>query len=648
MRFHRTHVLLAPWSTGAPVLDAARLAAVRIEPVRRQRRTALVLDLCLADGAALTVIPTVLVDPAVVVDRDRDPLVFPHSTPGGDAFACALAERVLPHLERLVLGGGPIAEHVARFAPAPAFDAARAAGCFGAALLRDTLARLAPYRYARRFVRGRSVRIDAPDALGGWRMLHDAAAVGVVPRRRNAVERAWYGEAPDASARADVAIVGRDAEAGDAACVVRLDADAGTWSGPLFDVVDPLPLDVAISFDPAEGPARRWFAVERVPELPQPPGASATSGGGTSSGRIAVVLGRNDAARAPSADTDEASALVAALRGEGFDAQVRAAAAAVDGVDLVHVLGVRDGTLARGAVDAARRAGVPVAVHAYHEDADGGGWWGAGVTRHCFEYGSDDRDVVSYLAMLARRAVAVGDARGDVPYAPPGAALDDAHAALRDASVVFAATEEEAGAIRRRTGRAGPIEVVPPVVPPRDAEAVAALAGTDPFVLAHAPIGPVGNQLLLARCAADAGVPLVLTGPVVDASYLERVREFGGADLVVLAGEPPPRVAAGLRAAAAVVADAAWLGDGGARLAAAALAGALLVVSDRRPLRVPAPAPRRFDPADAGALARALGEAWDEALRSPRRATPDEAEGFTAAAALRAIVRGYAGVAAAP
>ena len=35
MRIHRTHEFIAPWSTGAPVLDAGRLAAVRIEPVLR-------------------------------------------------------------------------------------------------------------------------------------------------------------------------------------------------------------------------------------------------------------------------------------------------------------------------------------------------------------------------------------------------------------------------------------------------------------------------------------------------------------------------------------------------------------------------------------------------------------------------------------
>jgi hypothetical protein len=659
MRTHRTHELIAPWSTAVPVLDPARLVAVRIEPVLRRRTAALALDLYLADGAGATVIPLVLADPAVIAERDRDPLVFPHGTPGDDAFARALAERVLPYLERLVLGGERVAEHVFRLADARALDAARAAGCFGAAPLRDALARLAPYRYARRFARGRTVRIDAPDAIGGWAMLRDLGSVAVAPERRDPAALAWYGDAPVAGPRADVAILDRDAFAGDAACVVRVGAESDASSSctersspaaTCVEVIDPLPLDVGISFDPADGPVRRWFAVERAPE-PQPrtvPELRYAAAGG-SAGRIAVVLGRADAVRRPSADTDEAHALIAALAAEGFDARLADAADDLRGADLVHLIGTRDGRRARAVVDAARRAGLPVAVHAHDDDAVRGGWWGGEVTRHCFEYGDDERDVETYLAMLARRAVTVGAARSDAPYAPAEAAAEDAAAALRDASIVFAATAGEADAVRARTGRRGPIAVVPPLVPAAEAAAAparfGALTGSDPFALIHAPIGPTANQLPVARCAARAKIPLVVAGPVADASYAERVREFGGRDLIVLPHEPAAEIAAALRAAAAVVVDAAWVGEGGARLAAAALAGARLVVADRRPFAVAGVEPRRFDPAAAEALTRALGEAWDEALRSPGRPAPETLAALAPNAVVRAIVRGYAALA---
>ena len=658
MRFHRTHELIAPWSTAAPVLDPARLAAVRIEPVVRQGRPVLALDLHLAGDAGVTVIPLVLAEPAVVVERDRDPLIFPHGTPGDDAFAVALADRILPHLEALVLGGEPIAEHVLRFAPAPVFDAARAAGCFGAAPLRDALARLAPYRYARRFARTRTVRIDAPDAVGGWALLRDCGTVAVAAPRRDADELAWYGDAPVAGERADVAIVAAGADPGTAPCVIRLDAGGPVRIDPsatparagllheVVEVVDPRPLDVGIVFDPAEGPVRRWFAVERAPEpqrRPVPDLSYAAAGGST--GRIVVILGRADALRHPSADTDEAYALAAALAAEGFDATLADSPGELAGADLIHLVGTRDGRRARAIVDAGRRAEVPVAVHAHDEDAAGGGWWGAEVARFCFEYGDDERDVRSYLAMLARRAVAVGAARADAPYAPADAGVDDAAAALRDAAVVFAATEEEAAAIRRRAGRRGPVEVVAPLAPVAAPLPVGALVGTDRFVLVHAPIGPVANQLLVARCAAAAAIPLVLAGPVADVSYLQRVREFGGSGLVVLSGEPSPGVAAALRAAAAVVADAAWIGEGGARLAASALAGARLAVADRRCFSVPGAEPRRFDPADAQALTRALGEAWDEALRAPGRIAPETVAALAPGSVVRSIVRGYAAIA---
>ena len=601
------------------------------------------------DDGGLTVIALVLADPLVVVERDRDPLIFPAETPGGDAFAAALAERILPHLEQLVLGGERAGEHVVTFVDDPRFAAARAAGCFGAAPLRESLARLAPYRYARRFARGRTVRIDAPDAGGGWALMRGAGTVGVVAARRDPAAAAWYGEAPEPPARAEVAIVATDADAGDAACIVRLPAPdaepAALGATYVVEVVDPLPLDVGIVFDPAEGPARRWFAVERAPEPALRPAVPAHVATGGSAGRIAVILGRSDAMLRPAADSDEARALVAALAAEGFDALLAETPDQLGGADLVHLIGTRDGRRARAVVEAGRRAGVPVAVHAHDDDAAAGGWWGAEVTRYCFEYGSDERDVGAFLEMLAKRAVSVGPARADAPYAPNEAGASDADAALRDAGVVFAASEAEAEGIRRRTGRRGPIVVVPPLAAAGGAAAVGPLVGADPFALVEAPIGPLANQLLVARCAGAAGIPLVLAGPVADASYLERVREFGGPGTIVLDAAASARAAGSLRAAAAVVVDAAWVGEGGSRLAASALAGAQLVLAAHRPFEAAGAFVRRFDPADAVALTRALGEAWDEALRSPGRPAPQTLAALAPDAVVRAIVRSYAAVA---
>lgn len=643
MRRHRTHEIITPWSTGTGAYDASRLAAVRIEAVLRQRRPALALDLYLCGDGGDTIVPLVLVDPAAAIERDRDPLVFPFETPADDRFALDVAQRVLPYLEQLILRGERIVEHVLFLADAPRFRAARAAGCFGAAPLRDALARLAPYRYARRFVRGRTVRIDAPDATGGWAMLRGACAAGVTDAARDAAASAWYGEPPPAIESPDVCIAGANADAGGAPCVLRLDAAAAAHASGAIEVIDPLPLDVGLVFDPAEGPVRRWFVVERAPE---PMLGAATvelrTSRSTCAGRIALIAGRADAQLRPSADADESAALAAGLSAHGFEVVEVQLPLELDGSDLVHVVGAREGRRVRAIVERARRAGIPVAVHAYDEDAAGGGWWGAEVARYCFEYGGDDADVTAYLAMLAGRAVSAGDISAARPYAPELAAVDDASVALREASIVFVATDAEADALRRRTDRRGPIHVVAPLAPQAELAPVGRLVGSDRFALVHAPIGPIANQLLVARCAADAAVPLVVTGPVADASYLERVREFGGSGLVVLAGEPSPPVAAALRAAAGLVVDAAWVGDGGARLAAAALAGARLVVADRRRFDVPGVSVRRFDVAGAVALTRALGEAWDEVLRGAAPVTPATRAALSPAAVVGTIVRAYA------
>ena len=129
---------------------------------------------------------------------------------------------------------------------------------------------------------------------------------------------------------------------------------------------------------------------------------------------------------------------------------------------------------------------------------------------------------------------------------------------------------------------------------------------------------------------------------MVDASYLERVREFGGPGLILLPYEAEPGVAAALRAAASIVLDAAWVGEGGSRLAAGLLAGARVIAADRRRFDAPAARLRRFDPADAAALTRALGEAWDEALRSPGGVAAETATALAPTGIGRAIVRGYA------
>jgi hypothetical protein len=647
MRTHRRSIVLAPWSIGAPLSDPAQLVAVRMEAVLRGRVGTIVLDLVLEHADALTVIPGVVLDRAALVDRDRDVLIFPEGTPGGDSAAAALAERVLPLCEGIVLDAVPFGERVLRVADSPRFDAARAGGYYGAAPLTDALGRLAPYRAARRYARRLTVAIDAADAVGGWALLRGAASVGVVAARRDAAALAWYGEPPAASETPDVRIIDADAApAPPAPWTIRVrgpqDASGADMAAGDADValIAPLALDLAFSNDAADGAIVGSIAVEPPPLRDAPPELARYVAAGGSGGRIAIVVGRRDAETLPAADTDEAAALAAALRAEGFTVDVGLTAPIAE-YDFVHVIGARDGLYAAELVASARAARVAVAVTAHEDGADVGGWWGAAVTRLSFDYAVDEAAFATYTDLLARRALEIGPIRAGTPYTPNPAAATARAAALRDADVVFVATEAEADVVRGR-GRTGPIRIAAPMSAP-SATDVRHLVGGQPFVLVDAPIGPEGNAASVARVAAHLGLPLVVTGPVVDAAYLELVRAVGGPDLVVLAGERSAADAAGLRARAAVVVDPAWVGWGPARGAAALLSGARLVLAQPLPFAdVPL---RRFDPANLGDLTRALGEAWDDAVRSPRSVGAEILGVLAPGIAIRTVLAGYAAAA---
>jgi hypothetical protein len=320
--------------------------------------------------------------------------------------------------------------------------------------------------------------------------------------------------------------------------------------------------------------------------------------------------------RVPDSDTDEAAALAAYLRGEGFTAEIVASldALAASAPDLVHLFGVRPGGFALEVAAWAKDRNVPLAVHAYSEEPALGGYWGTLVTPYCFSYSADDRSVASYLELLGRRAVEVDGVAANVPFAPAAVELDDGNRVLRSADIVFVQSERERAAVER-VRPAGLTLIVPPLplVLAGD-ESVAALTGHDPFIFVHAPIGPMHNQLILARAAAEAGMALVLAGPVEDPGYAERLREFAASTRFV--SRPSAGALAVLYRTAAIVADAAWVTRGHARLATAAAAGAAVVVSAARWLDLPLPDRARVDPADMLSVARGIGEALDAATRN--------------------------------
>jgi hypothetical protein len=593
---------------------------MRVEPVTRAREPAAVVDLHFADGERSVTIPFVYVDLAQLDVRELDPLVFPRAIADmlGDATLSAIVERTFPELERRAHGGGLWHEEVVVYAPSPAFEAARAAGFFGAAALAVSLPRIGPALYARRFAVRKYAVAYGPPALEMAAFLRDVASDCAVAGTPHPAAGAWYGEGDrePGAARADVAIGSGPAPV-EAIVNVRLDAVPGETQ---CIVALPLPADLVMSFDPADGPAAATFSVSAVREpfargpIPIEPAAA-----GGSSGRIAVVV-RTDAAAVPDSDTDEAASLAQTLRREGFTVSVASSIDELDafGPDLVHLFGVRPGVAALRIAEWAVERRIPLAVHAYYERPADGGYWGALAAPYCFGYSADDRSVQMYLDMLSRRSVVVDEISANVPYAPPSAGLPEAERVLRLADIVFVNSQREFDAIEPlRMGR--PTYVVPPLPTVTGGSGpIGPLAGIDPFVLAHAPIGPMDNQLIVVRAASLTGFPLVLAGPVADPAYAERVHEIAGD--VRFVPDPSP-VVASLYRAATVVVDAAWISRGHGRLATASASGAACVVSSARWADFGTSARWIVDPADVESVARGIGEAWDGSLQRDRIVT---------------------------
>lgn len=651
MRTHRTFPALQPWSWRtaalADLVRAERLAAARLEPVTRGREPAALLDLYFTDGERGIAIPLVYVDLAQLELRESDPLVFPHHLLGviGDAVARGIIERLAGDLERRAFTGGFWREEVLAYGDVAAFERARVRGFFGAAPLAKALPKIAPAVYARRFAGGgKQVVAYGPEAHQFAAFLSGPIACAVLGD--DAEARAWYGdfESGTTAQSYDLAI-GSGSAPVLAAVTVRSDAAA---EGRRVAIAAPLPAEVMISFDAADGPQAAQFSVGTTREPFARPAAPLAfpAAMAASAGRIGVVI-RPDGHAAPDADTAEAQALVAHLEREGFSAALLDRVDALDAFepDLVHLFGVRPGGYARRVAEWATSRRKLLAVHALYESPFAGGYWGAMVAPYCFGYSADDRSVAMYLEMLARRGVEVDGVGAGRPYAPPIAGAADSERVLGLADVVLVNSERELEAVAPlRPDR--PTFIVAPLPAAGGPEApVGALTGTDPFVLVHAPIWPEANQLLLARAAAELGIAMVLAGDVADPGYAERLREFAP-DAVRLIGEPTPEETATLYRTASVVADAAWTTRGHGRLVTAAALGAAVVRSEARWVDLPAAACWTVDPADVTSIARGIGEAWDAAIRN--EASIQANAGFARerlSTAASAVVAAYAKIA---
>lgn len=656
MRIHRTYAAFQPWRDRARLTALVRpefLRVVRIEPVLRAQTPSAIADLHFVDGTQRVTVPFVIVDVPMLQFRERDPLVFPAHVAESvtDVIGAQLIERIAPLLERRALQGGRWKEEAIRLDGDPVFDAARAAGWFAAAPLAIAVPRIAPALYAWRLGEGKRVLSFGPGAVERATFLEAVATVIAVDREEPEAAH-WFGQSFDIAGEADVfdlAIGSGPPPPGLRTTVVEIDASAADPEA--IAVVGPSPTDGLLSFDEADGPRVASFAVRNALEPQLRPVAlrTAAPAAGGSSGRIALVA-RPDAHVIRDADSDEIEAYAEILVREGF---TPVGVGRIDdlellGADLIHVFGTADGARVRAAVAHGRKSAIPVAVHVYDDEAANGGYWGAAVTPYCFAYSADERSVDEYLKLLAQRLVTVDDATAAGAWSPAGAAVEDARWAIEHADLVYVHSEST----RRRveTIRRGPTVLVAPVVPAElDRAPIGAIAGTDRFILIHAPIGPVANQLLAVRAAETARIPLVIAGPVADPAYAALLGEFA-TPRVRFVPNPSPGMVSALYRAAAAFADVGWIASSAGRVATAAACEAAIVASERFGWeRFGANSRLATDPADVLSVGRAFAAALDASASGAAELAAHAAEmREMLQTSARSIIRGYALIAVAP
>lgn len=654
MRMHRTYRLFDLWTDPhriRRIVGAETLVASRIEPLIRQGGGFGVVDLTFVRDDEIAVVPFVQVEASMLAEAERSPFVWPRGA--GEALEDATIDEIefklLPWILAHFLGRRLNDETIRSYDADGAllFERAREYGFLGAAPYARVAQAAAPYVYAQRFARGGRIAIvdDPAGATGAAILAASATAVRATfgTPDVDAFARAWFGDPFEAASTAGtfaVAIGAIGAELPPAATRITLHDDvAGA-----IPIAAPIPVDVLFSFDPEDSEKVDAFSVVAPePDLRRRIGGPEPQPVGGSGGRLLFAL-RNDALRAPDADTDGASALAARLRAEGFAVDLVPASSIGDltAYDLVHAFTLTAIADLGDVLVRARAAGLPLVATAHLDDIEREGVWGAGISAGIHLVTLDD-EVAIHLAAIERRALEAENLspKGQVPFKGYTEAVAGG-LAICDALLVSGAAEERF--IREKFGFKGIIAPAGPCLLEADAPAgLGALVGSGEFVLAHAPVGPRSNLLALARAAMEADLPLVIAGPIVDHGYAGLLRELADARITMLSTASPEAIGT-LYRRARVFADVGWEDRGMARIVAAALGGASLVLSQSHyAVELLRPGLWAADRLSGRSIAEALQGAWVGAGRSEAQACAGRAAAYgDPVMALSAVVTAYA------
>ena len=625
MRYHSRHRVLDCWRDAGRlrrVVSAQTLVAARFEPLYQTIRLESALDLVFARDGELAIVPFVIVDGAMLQEIESSPLVWPLSVHAAlsEETVEALEAELLPWLTAQLLHASLTTEQIRRYdAPDGAweqFEGARDLGLLGAASYARVLEASAPYAFVARMARGKDVAVrDEPAAGTGLAILaRHARRLQAGLGDAFAAVRAWYGLDAlgelDENAPQDL-FLAREAPAAAAVTAVLLDAEVG--GGRVVRVARPVPMDVMLSFDPTDSECARVFSVvtRQREELRRPLGGATPAPVGGSSGRVVVAL-RDDWRQHPDSDSDEACELARRLNAEGFSVDVRGLSESIvpGSYDLGHAIGLSHPSKTAEFLKRFAEAGVPAVLTPQIEDVEREGAWGTAVTGVFLQVSLDEVALRDHLRMLAlRRLDAEGvSKRASEPFEGYAAAVREA---LDKARAVIVSSAAEGRFLAERFEWGGtPVTAAPCVSTDREVEPIAGLVGTEDFILAHAPIERRCNQLLLARAAAAAGLPLVIVGPVSEKDYYTFLQEHVDERTIVLTDLSEECVAA-LYRRARVFANVSWMSFGLSRTVRAALCGCALVLPAQGfAAEQWRPGLWEVDPASVDGIARGLEDAW--------------------------------------
>ena len=626
MRSHRDWPLLQIWSRQRHLkawVKAENLRIARLEPVIIKNTAAAVLDLRFIHNAVGVSVPCCIVDFKALETRTQDAIIWPfavaHMSKDEDLYEI---EALLADWLRAVSAGtGFPSELVRRFGDGDqSFEAARYARLLGAASYADIKQELAAAHYSARFVPGKQVlcasalpnvaALLAPSAI--------RSAIVNLAAAEHAVLTNWFGcefltEFAPANP-ANLAII-----AGDESMLIdqvapgaRVIDVCGIMPGEAISVAPAHALDDLVRLcEAGEAAMTTRVAARPAPhrsllsEVPVPTGGS--------HGRILFVL-REDGLRGPGSDTDEAYALRTLLMAEGFavDVTVRPDLYDPADYDVVHGFGLLSAAATAALFARAERVNVPTVLTALFEDVADAGWWGARASRSLLDLAGDEESSQRVLKLLSDRLVYVDNVSANERFDNGEEA--SRKALLRSADLVITHSEKEREAIEGYAQRSEMLAVSLPLVFRDHAyTSVAHLVPDQPYMFVHAPVEARHNVGLVLYAASALDIPCVFAGPILDRRLYRHMASRISPNIVMVPECSTPELAA-MMESAAVYLDAAWVGDGSARILKSLLHGAVPVVAQPRLLEDSIEAQVvRVDPASFDSLRNGMSEAWQRA-----------------------------------